>query len=502
MKYDIFYPEKEFPELYKDVMLLHVFPDSKTFADAIPSITPDEINTLYMKIDHQDPIQIKAFVLKWFQLPNEIADALVFEKLPIEQHLSSLWQQLIKEPDNPLRSSSLIPLPHAYVVPGGRFREIYYWDSYFTMLGLRVSGRTDMIREMIKNFAWQLDQFGHIPNGNRSYFLSRSQPPFFSLMINLLADVDGAHIYKDYLPHMLSEYSFWMDGIEKNPEAFRRLIKVNVDQYLNRYYDDSDTPRAESWTEDVEMYNHGGNATEEFYRNLRAACESGWDFSSRWLRQENDLKSIQTLDIIPADLNSLMYILERTIARAFHLQDEQEKGEEFDSRANSRAELIQQFLWNEEEGYFADMLFNEKKIGVPSLAMMFPLFAGIATPDQAQRTINYISGHFLKSGGWVTTNQYTGQQWDAPNGWAPLQWITYEALKKYGAIELAKDGAKRWLTLNENVFNRTDRMMEKYNVEDLSLDAGGGEYPVQDGFGWTNGVYLALVKELSTPGGG
>lgn len=103
---------------------------------------------------------------------------------------------------------------------------------------------------------------------------------------------------------------------------------------------------------------------------------------------------------------------------------------------------------------------------------------------------------FLKSGGWVTTNQSTGQLWDAPNGWAPLQWITYEALKKYGANELANDGARRWLRINENVFNRTGRMMEKYNVEDLSLDAGGGEYPVQDGFGWTNGVYLALKKEL------
>ncbi|MGB3080989.1 MAG: alpha,alpha-trehalase TreF, partial [Saprospiraceae bacterium] len=482
--------------LYKDVMLHHVFPDSKTFADAIPNREPDEINALYLQVDHEDKNLIKEFVLQWFQIPKGNTSDATFEQLPIEQHISSLWQHLIKEPDKHVQYSSLIPLHHSYVVPGGRFREIYYWDSYFTMLGLRLSGRTEMIREMIKNFAGQLEQFGHIPNGNRSYFLSRSQPPFFSLMINLLADIDGTKVYEEYLPHLLHEYSFWMDGVESHHSAFRRLVRVGEDQFLNRYFDDSDTPRTESFAEDFEMCEDDIQRAPVIYRNIKAACESGWDFSSRWLVKENDLKSIHTLDIIPVDLNSLMYILERTIARAFHLQDEEEKSEAFDSRANTRAELIQQLLWNNEEGYSSDLLFNENKKGVPSLAMTFPLFAGIATPEQAERTIKYITDHFLKPGGWVTTNQYTGQQWDAPNGWAPLQWITYEALKKYGANELANDGARRWLSLNENVFNRTGRMMEKYNVEDLSLDAGGGEYPVQDGFGWTNGVYLALAHEL------
>ncbi len=496
MKYEIYYPEKTFPELYKDVMLLHVFPDSKTFADAVPISTPDEINNSYLHINHQDSAQIKEFVLQWFQLPKEKTNDITFEQLPIEQHISSLWQHLIKEPDKSVQYSSLIPLYHSYVVPGGRFREIYYWDSYFTMLGLRLSGRTEMIREMIKNFARQLDQFGHIPNGNRSYFLSRSQPPFFSLMINLLADIDGPEVYNEYLPYLLKEYTFWMNGADEPSLQFRRVVKVGEGQILNRYFDDSDTPRTESFVEDFELGEDDIQRAPAFYRNIKAACESGWDFSSRWLSNETDLRSIRTLDIIPVDLNSLLYILERTIARAFHVKDDQGKSDEFDRKANHRAELIHDYLWNEEKGYYADLLFKEKKFVVPSLAMMFPLYAGIATPHQAEGTINYISEHFLKPGGWVTTNQYTGQQWDAPNGWAPLQWITYEALKKYGANEIAEDGARRWLKLNENVFNRTGRMMEKYNVEDLSLDAGGGEYPVQDGFGWTNGVYLVLTKEL------
>ncbi len=496
MNIQVFYPERAYPDLYEDVMLLQVFPDSKTFADAIPQVSPDEINSLYHQIDRSNRQEIMEFVHHWFQLPQENPGDTIIESQPIDQHISSLWSHLLREPDKPNHISSLIPLPFSYVVPGGRFREIYYWDSYFTMLGLRHSGRIDVIRDMIKNFAWQLEQFDHIPNGNRSYFLSRSQPPFFSLMVTLLAEVAGEEIYTDYLPHLLREYSFWMDGSENHSNSFRRIVKVGDDQYLNRYYDDSNTPRAESWAEDVKLIQAENIETIDSYQNLRAACESGWDFSSRWLAKENDLRSIRTMDIIPVDLNALLYMLEKTIAKSFKLLGEQIETEEFEIKANRRVELMHTWLWNEEEGIFTDVIFHDKKYGIPSLAIMYPLFAGIATQHQGERSIQFLADHFLRPGGWVTSNQYTGQQWDAPNGWAPLQWITYIALKNYSATDLAKEGAKRWLTLNEKVFSRTGRLMEKYNVEDLSLEAGGGEYPVQDGFGWTNGVYLALSKEI------
>ncbi|MEO6130977.1 MAG: trehalase family glycosidase, partial [Saprospiraceae bacterium] len=443
MKLEIFYPEKAFPELYADVMRLHIFSDSKTFSDASLLSAVDEINSSYASIDHADPGQVTAFVREWFRIPELNRAPPALEALPIDHHIRSLWPHLIRPSDKPQYRSSLIPLPYPYVVPGGRFREIYYWDSYFTMLGLQLSGRADIIRDMIKNFGWQLDQFGHIPNGNRSYFLSRSQPPFFSLMINLLADIDGPEIYREYFPHLLREYSFWMDGEEHGSHTFRRVVKVNDDQFLNRYFDDSDTPRAESYAEDVELAGSGVAEAKAFYRHLKAACESGWDFSSRWLSIEKDLRSIATLDIIPVDLNALIYILERTIARAYLIKGDDEMSLEFEMKANKRALLIQNLLWNEEDGYFSDLLFKENKYGIPSLAMMYPLFAGIATPDQAKQTITFITEHFLKPGGWVTSNQYTGQQWDAPNGWAPLQWITYEGLKKYGADTLANEAAQR-----------------------------------------------------------
>ena len=492
-----FFPEKAYPDLYADVMKFRVFQDSKTFADAVPLAPVAEIISMYQLIDHSDPDQVRDFVHLWFQLP-QISSFNIPKSGSVKEHIHSLWQLLMKEQDNTNASSSLIPLPYPYIVPGGRFREIYYWDSYFTMLGLRESGETEMIHSMVNNFAWQLDHIGHIPNGNRSYFLSRSQPPFFSLMVSLLAEITDDQTYVRYLPALLQEYSFWMDGMEKRTKNFRRIVDVGNTQYLNRYYDDRNEPRTESYEEDVRLHDKYSGASNDLYRNLRAACESGWDFSSRWLAREDDLSSIHTIQILPIDLNALLYILEKTIEKANRINGSNEEANRFGSLANQRSALINELMWDDHKGIFNDFHLENKEFGTPSLAMMFPLFAGFASRSQAGRTVEYLSAHFLRAGGWVTTNKYTGQQWDAPNGWAPLQWLVFVALKKYGFMELAREGANRWLTLNANVFNRTGRMMEKYNVEDLSLEAGGGEYPVQDGFGWTNGVYLALSKELET----
>ncbi len=496
MAIPVFYPERSYPELYADVMRYQLFSDSKTFADAVPKVIPDKINTMYKGIDRSAPEAVFEFVHNWFHIP-ESSHEYNTEVKPIREHINDLWSHLTRQKDRANSYSSLIPLPYSYVVPGGRFREIYYWDSYFTMLGLKVSGQTEIIHDMIRNFAWLIDNFGHIPNGNRSYFLSRSQPPFFSLMIELLASIKGDQILVEYLPQLLKEYSFWMESGDANHKDHRRLIREGDHQYLNRYYDDDHSPRAESYSEDVLLQDNAGENQNELFLNLRAACESGWDFSSRWFGEKNKLSSVRTTDIIPVDLNSLLYLLEKTIAKALHLQGDQSSSDNFNHLADQRAELIRQRLWDDDEWIFNDFNFRENKFGLPSLAMMYPLFAGIATQDQAEQCIYYLSQQFLKPGGWVTTNEYTGQQWDAPNGWAPLQWITFIGLKNYDALELAEEAAERWLTLNEQVYQRTGRLMEKYNVEDLSLEAGGGEYSVQDGFGWTNGVFLALSHEIA-----
>ena len=496
MPIPVFYPEQSYPELYADVMRLRLFSDSKTFADAIPKVVPDKINTMYEGIDRDAPEAIFEFVHNWFHIPQSSNEYNTVSKL-IREHINDLWSHLTRSKDKANLYSSLIALPYPYAVPGGRFREIYYWDSYFTMLGLKISGQTETIYNMVRNFAWLIDNIGHIPNGNRSYFLSRSQPPFFSLMVELLASIEGDPILVEYLPQLLKEYSFWMESGDPNQKEHRRLVSVGEDQFLNRYYDDDQLPRAESFAEDVQLQNEAEGNPNELYLNLRAGCESGWDFSSRWFGEKNKLSSIKTTEIIQVDLNSLLYLLEKTIAKTFQLQGDVEKSNEFNQKAAQRSELIRQYLWDDNEWIFNDFNFRENKFGIPSLALMYPLFAGIATQDQAEQCIYYLSQHFLKPGGWVTTNEYTGQQWDAPNGWAPLQWITFIGLKNYDALDLAEEAAERWLTLNEQVFQRTGRLMEKYNVENLSLEAGGGEYGVQDGFGWTNGVFLALSDEIN-----
>jgi alpha,alpha-trehalase len=277
---------------------------------------------------------------------------------------------------------------------------------------------------------------------------------------------------------------------------------MDDDTALNRYWDDENTPRAESYVEDIELSDQSRRYPEKLYRNLRAACESGWDFSSRWLYDPMDLKSVQTIALIPVDLNVLIAETERIIIDSMELygEDEQVITRMKNFRKN-RIEGIERYCWEEERGIFLDFHIKFKeKVDRPSLAMLYPLWAKIAEPVQADRVLDYVEKHFLKAGGLVTTEINSGQQWDAPNGWAPLQWIGFQAMLNYGREDMARILAERWTKLNESVFQRTGKMMEKYNVEDLTLEAGGGEYPVQDGFGWTNGVYLALKAWLKENG--
>ena len=180
-----------------------------------------------------------------------------------------------------------------------------------------------------------------------------------------------------------------MDGEDKDEDQYRRIVKVGEHQFLNRYYDDSDTPRAESWAEDVSLVIDGNPEPKIFYRHLKAACESGWDFSSRWLAKKNDLRSIHTTDIIPVDLNSLLFLLEKTIARSYELNGEKNKSQEYSNKSNHRAELMNQLLWDDKRGIYSDLIFQENNFGTPSLAMMFPLFAGIANQQQAERSIQF-----------------------------------------------------------------------------------------------------------------
>lgn len=489
-------PDKLWDGLFKDVQLTRAFGDNKTFVDMVPQFPPKVILRKYQRLKQKDSAHLRSFVLANFYLPAT-PPVHFTQGLSLQQHLAELWNTLTRPKDSVRENSSLLPLPGAYVVPGGRFREIYYWDSFFTVQGLAVSDRYDLIEDMLDNFQYLIETYGHIPNGNRNYYLSRSQPPFFAMMVELLHQKKGDSVYKKYLPAMEKEYRWWMQGanqLEKG-EAFRRVVKLADGSVLNRYYDDNNAPRQESYVQDVATAKNYKGGDKKAYTNLRAGAESGWDFSSRWFQDTLHLNTVETTNIIPVDLNSLLYAYETVLMHAAKAAGQVEKEKLYAAKAEERKAALQKYCWNEDLHFFFDYDFTEKHTTDKwSLAGVMPLFTNAATREQAAAVRNAVQEKFLRDGGVVTTLYNTGQQWDAPNGWAPLQFITVKGLLNYGYNDLARTIAERWMAVNEKVFKATGRMLEKYNVENMDLESGGGEYPTQDGFGWTNGVYLKFYE--------
>jgi len=493
-------PEELFEPLFHDIALSGLLSDGKSWSDAIPLADPKTILEKYQKEKVSENFKLEQFMFQYFEFPAQPASDFISDTTQsVETHISRLWPYLMRNVDNIVTGSSLIPLPFPYIVPGGRFNEIYYWDSYFTMLGLQVDHKIDLITNMIDNFAWLIDEVGFIPNGNRTYFLSRSQPPFFSMMVTLLAQIKGEHILMNYIKPLEKEYNFWMDSVwEAGVKESRHVVKVEDEQVLNRYWDKLDIPRSEMYAEDIHLTLQIARPSGSVMQNIRSACESGWDFSSRWCNQADDLTSIHTCDILPVDLNCLMFHLEVTLEKTYRLMGNNEQSTVMKSKSEHRKALILQYFWNEEEGFFFDYDFvANRQTSSIHLAGIFPLAFGLADSDQGQRALQYMEKHLLKQGGLVTTILTTGQQWDAPNGWAPLQWMALMATIPYHQTSLGIKIAERWTSLNDKVFKLTGKMMEKYNVVDIDSKSGGGEYPVQDGFGWSNGVYLAMKKWLA-----
>lgn len=484
-------------ELYTDVQSQEIFPDSKFFVDCTPRFAVAEILKKYKAEKTTNNFNLKSFVETHFHFPVDIDNHYSSSQKTILQHLEALWSVLQRTPDN--KGGSLIPLPHGYIVPGGRFREVYYWDSYFTMLGLQISKKIDIIENMVENFAYLIHTIGFIPNGNRTYYLGRSQPPFFSLMVKLLSEEKGESVLLKYAATIEKEYQFWMDGettLSTTHNAHRRVVLLHDGSIVNRYWDDQETPRPEAYAEDVHIAKLSNALPATVYRNIRAAAESGWDFSSRWFKEPDKMQTIQTTELIPVDLNCLMLHLEETLRHIYQLKNDSQNAKAFQIKIAQRKKAIQTYCWNEATGFYFDYHFTENKQTLHyNLAASYPLFFGVATQEQSKQVAVVIEEKFLNDGGVITTPLKTGQQWDAPNGWAPLQWMTYKGLKNYGHLTLANTIKTNWINANEKVFTETGKMMEKYNVMDTTTHAGGGEYPNQDGFGWTNGVYLKMINE-------
>jgi alpha,alpha-trehalase len=384
------------------------------------------------------------------------------------RYIASSWEALTRQ-DDP-NDESRIPLPHPYVMPNvGLFPCLFYWDSYFTIVGLAVDGQRGLIQGMVDNFLHELREFGLVLNFSHPSSLTRSQPPYLTSMIKevLKGNLDLNWLMSAFALAKLEYEDVW-------------LGRHNTPVGLCRYADPGD--------QDSE---------------ISAQWESGWDFSSRWGGRCRCLAAV--------DLNCNLYQYELDFADFAELLGDLEEANLWRERAEERRERILRYLYDPKSGLFFDFDFVEGRLidERPSLATFHPLFVGSATPEEAARVVEKLS-LFEHPGGLACTvenypvphdpsedgPEFVGPfQWDHPNGWAPLQWVAVCGLKRYGYFEEAAQVAIKWLTMCADLFAQTGRMWEKYNVVERNLEVAS-VYPNQEGFGWTNGVYSALLGKV------
>lgn len=470
-----------------------ILADGKTFVDAVPKRAIAAIMADFEKMRVGDDDTLRRFVAENFDLPVSLDRAEPGPPTkPLRTYIRDMWKELARAPGQGSDNSSALPIGHRHIVPGGRFREIYYWDSFFTMLGLIRDGETALATGIVDAMTDMIEAYGHVPNGTRTYYLGRSQPPLYHMMVELLGDAEPA-IAARRLHAMKREHSWWMEGAEtlEAGQAEGRVARLADGSLFNRYWDPRRSPRDESWGEDVATANASGRPEPQVYQDLRAGAESGWDFSSRWLDGES-LSSIRTTTIVPVDLNAFLFGLENAIAACADAD-----ADHYAQLAQNRREAMNRHLWDAENGYFTDYDIRENcPRNTLTAAALAPLLVGAASDQQAERTVKAVSTGLLASGGLRTTQIDSGQQWDRPNGWAPLQWIAVAGLQRYDHDAQAREIAKRWVDTVNATFERTGLLFEKYDVERADI-GGGGEYRTQTGFGWTNGVTADFIDSYN-----
>ena len=488
-------PADLYGPLLSEVQLARLFEDGKTFVDAVPLRAPCQIREAFAALP-PGVATLRGFVAENFRLPASARVHAAHGERDLRAYLRSIWPDLCHENAAPTAGCSLLPVAGVHPVPGGRFAELYYWDSYFTILGLIRDGFEQVAANTVEAFADLLATYGRIPNGTRSYYLSRSQPPLYYAMLGLVPDARPGPMRRR-LEALLIEHAFWMNGAAGlgPAESAHRVVRMPDGAVLNRYWDDRTSPRDESYLEDVTTADRSGRPHADVYRALRAGAESGWDFSSRWFAEGDRLESIRTPEIVPVDLNACLYGMERAIAALADALCEDTIARRFDGAARRRRTAIHRWLWHD-AGYFCDVDFEtaEPRRHLTAATLM-PLFTGVASRAQAAQVAQATTAGLLADGGLRTTLIDSGEQWDWPNGWAPLQWIAFAGLRRYGYRRLADTIAARWVGTVDAEFQRSGWIHEKYDVE-RRMGGGGGEYLPQIGFGWTNGVTATFIDLL------
>ncbi|XP_062860598.1 trehalase [Trichomycterus rosablanca] len=516
-------------ELLRQVQMAKLFDDNKAFVDMKLTAAPDVVVDIFSNLTKSFPnetvplSELRVFVSNYFvnngkefepwSPPDWPDKPKILEKISDPnlrswaETLHGLWKSLGRKISNDVRDNpqlySMIYSPYPVIVPGGRFTEFYYWDSYWVLNGLLLSEMTETAKGMIQNFLNMVDRYGFVPNGGRIYYERRSQPPFLSLMVesyyNATNDID---FIRQALPMLEKEYRFWMEN---------RSIIVEMDKVkhtLNHYNVQVGQPRPESYTHDVELAEGlPPDAQDKIYTELKAAAESGWDFSSRWYinsagQNSGSFRDTSTSHIVPVDLNALMCRNERLLATFHRLLGDEKKALVFDNAVSSRIKAIESVLWDGERGAWFDYNFLSNN-SHPAFytSNLSPLWAQCySQPSMGQLALQYLtkSGGLNYPNGIPTSLSDSGQQWDMPNAWPPLQHMLIEGLSQLDsavAKQLAFDLAQRWIRTNWVAYVNYDAMFEKYDVSGDGKPGGGGEYEVQLGFGWTNGVALQLLNQ-------
>jgi alpha,alpha-trehalase len=415
-----------------------------------------------------------------------------------------------------LREHGLLYLPRPYVVPGGRFNEMYGWDSYFIQVGLLRDGELDRARDMVENFLYEVEHYGTILNANRSYYLTRSQPPFLTRMVLGVFDKTQDRSWlRGTLPAIEAYYRFWAEEPHQLPGLG-----------LSRYYDKGEGPAAEveSDERDAQGRTHYDRAREYyrthevadydesryydaaadrltplFYKGDRTMRESGFDPSERF-----GALNVDVVHYAPVCLNALLYQMEEDAARIQELVGQADAARTWRERAQARRVAIDRYLWDPGAGLYFDYNFEAKRRRPYEFATTFyPLWVGAASPEQARRVRDNLA-RFEAPGGILTSTRVTGHQWDAPFGWAPLQMIAVAGLRRYGFDADADRVARQFLELVTKEFEEHAAILEKYDVRrresDVSSDIRFGYSSNEIGFGWTNGVYLELLAGLEQRG--
>ncbi|CAI9591761.1 unnamed protein product, partial [Staurois parvus] len=378
---------------------------------------------------------------------------------------------------------SLIYVPNPLIVPGGRFREFYYWDSYWVINGLILSEMTQTARGMIENFLYMVQRYGMIPNGGRTYYIRRSQPPFLTLMMeSYMESQKNLTFLRETIPLLVKEYDFWMNNRSIS-------VPLNGNNYtLNRYYVPVGEPRPESYSKDFELAeNLTTKAKELLYSDLAAAAESGWDFSTRWFYgSTNTLLDTKTSSVVPVDLNAILCRVERTLVKFYTDLDMPEMASRFSEALKQRLEAVQAVLWDPDLGVWLDYNTEHQERN-PNFypSNLSPLWASCyENTEIVDKVVSYLENSEALNyrNGLPTSFKNSGQQWDFPNSWPPLQHMVIEGLAKTQsakAQEIAFKLAQKWVTANYKAFKEYNAMFEKYDAEGDGKPGGGGEYEVQ-----------------------